>query len=268
MQHNEHSSVSRMKENFKYGLTGRDWKPDYSSASEALHNRKSEETDMLNLQVGRQSFTLLPFLVAITSNTMQTLSATQQVLKTSKEQLSNAIKTYDEINRTYRMMENYYKAGSDGLQLKDIDLILGRGTSNALTGIFDNLSKGKGVKRENLVALRDSVEDAAFVNDRLLSTTQNFNDNLNKAEAIKKMYGDSNAKSAIELGNLYTKALLDLNIVEILQRHTDMEFKTESEKFALAESIRRENEFKKIDLELNQKLRKQPFSYKDPMRNI
>lgn len=210
----------------------------------------------------------IPFLVAITSNTMQTLSTAQQVLKTTKEQLSNAIKTYDEIHRTYNMMEGFYKSGSDGLQLKDIDLLLGRGTANALTGIYDNISKGKGVKRENLVALRDGVDDAAFVNDKLLTTTQNFSDNLNKAEAIKRMYGDSDAKSAIELGNLYTKALLDLNIVEILQRHTDMEFKTDSEKFNIAENIRKENEFRKINYDLDQKLKKQPFSYKDPMRTI
>lgn len=73
MLHSEFSSVSRMKENFTYGLTGRGWKPDYGMASEALRNRKGGETDRLYLQVGRQPFTLLPLLTQIVANTLQTL---------------------------------------------------------------------------------------------------------------------------------------------------------------------------------------------------
>ena len=208
----------------------------------------------------------IPFLISISSNTMQTLTATQQILTTTKKQLSNAIKTYDEIANTYKLMESYYSAGADGLQLKDIDMVLGRGTAESLKGVFENASHGDGFNRENLVALKKSVQDAEFVNRKLFNTTKNFNDSLVESLAIKKMYGDTDAKGAIELGNIYTKGLLDLNIVQILQRHADMEFKTQSEKRKAQMAVESWVTLKDINKTIDENIKDSGLDYDDPVR--
>lgn len=208
----------------------------------------------------------LPFLMAITSNTMQTLNSTREMLTTAKKALNNAIQTYDEIKRANDLMRSYYSGAKDGVQLSDIDLLLGNGTASAIRGVFNNAKKGKGFNRETLVGLRDSIEDTEFVNNRLFDTTKNFNDNLVKSESIKKLYGERSAKGAIEMTNLYTKSLLDLNVVEILQRHTDMEFKTNKEKYEVEMKIRDAEKFAMIEKNVDQKIKKPIFDYKDPMR--
>ena len=163
-------------------------------------------------------------------------------------------------------MESYYKGASDGIQLRDVDLLLGRGTSLSVEGIFTNLKNSKGLKEDNIKSLERSLDDTINVNDRLYLATEKFHSNLEEAKYINSNYGDRSAKGAIEMGNIFTRSLLDLNLLEILQRHSDMEFKTKRVKMAEIERKKMLTDFMDMDENLNKEIKSPHFSFDDPMR--
>lgn len=88
MPHNESQSVSRMKENFTSGLTGRDWKSVYDLVNKSLRNRKGGATGYQVYEIRRQSFTLLVVLTQILANAVQQLIQLKEVVTTGSDTLS------------------------------------------------------------------------------------------------------------------------------------------------------------------------------------
>lgn len=108
MPHNEFQSVSRMKENFTYGLTGRDWKSVYDLVNKSLRNRKGGATGYQVYEIRRQSFTLLAVLAQILANAVQQLAQLKQILDTGKGNLELIREINRGINDSLNLVRTVY----------------------------------------------------------------------------------------------------------------------------------------------------------------
>ena len=88
MSHNEFQSVSRVRENLKHGLTGRDWKSVYDLVNKSLRNRKGGETGYQVYEIRRQSFTLLAVLTQILAQAIAQLQQLKMILKDGQDSLN------------------------------------------------------------------------------------------------------------------------------------------------------------------------------------
>ena len=105
MPHNESQSVSRMRENFTSGLTGRGWKPTYDLVNKSLRNRKSGATGYQVYEARHQSFTLLVVLTQILANAVQQLVQLKAILQNGSDTLGLLQDINRGINDSLRMAE-------------------------------------------------------------------------------------------------------------------------------------------------------------------
>jgi hypothetical protein len=87
MPHNEFQSVSRVRENLKHGLTGRDWKSVYDLVNKSLRNRKGGATGYQVYEIRRQSFTLLAVLAQILANALKQLIELEKMVESGRDTL-------------------------------------------------------------------------------------------------------------------------------------------------------------------------------------